>query len=188
MWTLRYSADQFDNNLIEFRPWFCNVYPAPQKLNYSHSRLLVISCPLCALGIPYNLNHIQSLRYFQIIERLISSKCLLHFLRSDDEILSLKIPTTSPLELLAGLDLDHSIKVVNLESSYASSIFRFIGQLYWENWLNRLRFTFFISVVKLLLIFRGQLPVARTCNHAFQIWNTGAFYGNVLAFYLHKTN
>ena len=43
VWTIRYSAAQFDNNLIEFKAWFCNVYPAPQKLNYSHSRLLVIS-------------------------------------------------------------------------------------------------------------------------------------------------
>ena len=43
VWTIRYSADQFDNNLIEFKAWFCNVYTALQKLNYSHSRLLVIS-------------------------------------------------------------------------------------------------------------------------------------------------
>ena len=63
----------------------------------------------------------------------MTSECLLHFhsaLRSCDEILSLEIPSiihhySSFLDQI----LDPSIKVVNLESSYASSNLRFLSDL-----------------------------------------------------------
>ena len=142
VWTIRYSADQFDNNLIEFEAWFCNVNPAPQKRNYSHSQLLVISCSLAAL-LPARYSLLYESRshwmlwnismrfsnHLGVISPGSVSFISTQLLRTDFDVVIIYRNSFSITTSSLHQTLDPSIKVVNLESSYASSNNRFLSDL-----------------------------------------------------------